>query len=183
MGVEAEILRTDYPGKEQLTSWLQQYGLESSRATFYKKRLSLDTLVVFNLQLLSKELSPKEMFILRDALNGLKDQFKNNDFLMNTLKYQSNKIKGIEIGTEIGHGFSSVICAGTWQKTIPVVIKQFRNSKEYSIQNEFNILCYLKHPNIIHCYGHASIDNRNCLVFERGLGDYFAWEAIRQPVR
>lgn len=174
--IEAVLLRRDYPGKDQLTAWLQQLNLESSRYIFYKHNLSLDGLLAYDMTKLSKDLKPSDMRILKDAISELKNQLKDNQDIMTTIQFQSTLITDITIEKQLAHGNSSVVFSGKWQETIPIIVKQFKVSDAYSIKNEFNILCYLKHPNIINCYGRAFVQSRDALIFERGIGDYWQWK-------
>lgn len=178
---EAELLRKDYPGKDQLTAWLQELNLEGSRSIFYKHKLSLDTLLNYDLSILSKELKPKDFQTLHEAISQLKNQFADNLYLLTTIQYQSNAITDVEIISEIASGYSSVVYSGKWQSTIPVVIKYFKDGNSYHVKNEFNILCYLKHPNIIKCFGRTFVNSCDTLVFERGIADYWNWASSHPP--
>lgn len=165
-------MRREYSGKRQLKDWLQQLSVERTCVSFYKRRLTLDELLGADLREVFSELRPCDVQIIQHALDQLKRQARNNSQILTTIQYQSYRIDHIQISSQVAEGNFSVVFSGFWQKTVPVIIKRFKSSDLAIIHDEYNVLCFLKHPNIITCYGRAMVDGQESLIFEQGLGDY-----------
>lgn len=186
---EAQQLRTDYPGKDELTQWLQQLGLEQYRATFYKYRLTLEQLRTISMSNLPKNITVGEYGILERSIELL--QFSQTSHF--SLLFSSCKISRVSVerlDPNDPAGFSAQIHFGVWQDQFPVCLKVLKTDITsdpnglYQLKSEANLLYKLKHPNIVSFYGIAEnvnlVDHNStifikCMVFERARCDALQW--------
>jgi len=187
---EAQQLRTDYPGKDELTLWLQQLGLEQYRATFYKYRLTLEQLRTISLSSLPKNITVAEYGILERSIEIL--QFSQASSHFGTL-FSSCKISQVAVerlDPNDPEGFSAQIHFGFWQGRFPVCLKVLKTDITsdpnglYQLKSEANLLYKLKHPNVVKFFGIAENVNLvgrdstifiKCMVFERAQCDALQW--------